>query len=91
MTDCENCGKPLGPGDGLGCVRCMGASMYVATIEQRRELVRKANRERQSPKERMPDSKGSRRSGIGRNDAVKTSAVHADDDGAQRERVEGRA
>ena len=61
MTDCETCGKPLGPGDSLGCVRCMGASRYVATIEQRRELVRKANRERQSIKPRDAGGENGRR------------------------------
>ena len=91
MTDCETCGKPLGPGDGLGCVRCMGASRYVATIEQRRELVRKANRERQAPKGRAPDGNEDRLSSIDSNDAARTGAVHANDDGAQRKRVEGRA
>ena len=90
MTDCENCGKPLGPGDGLGCVRCMGASRYVATIEQRRELVRKANRERQSRKRLASDGKSNLRRDAGRNDAVGARAVHADDDGAQRKRVDDR-
>ena len=76
MTDCETCGKPLGLGDGLGCVRCMGASRYVATIEQRRELVRKANLERQSIKTRNTDDENNRR-GSGKN-VKELSGVSAD-------------
>ena len=88
MTDCETCGKPLGPGDGLGCVRCMGASRYVATIEQRRELVRKANRERQSIRTRDTDGKNNRlvsgrnakeRGGVSI-DAGASKCNHGDDD-----------
>ena len=83
MTDCETCGKPLGPGDGLGCARCMGASRYVATIEQRRELVQKANRESQSRKKRTSDDKGNRLRDVGNKNTKGACCAPADADTTQ--------